>query len=508
MKPANPGMTQRTLGGLAWVAAGKGTTAAIDLVVVLVLARLLSPTDFGIVSAALVIVRFSSVFSRLGLGPALVQIARVEERHVRTAFTTSVTLGLTVGGIIWLSAPFVGRFFQIDGVPEVLRVLAWTFVLRGLGLTAESLALRDMRFSWLMRRDVACFALGYAPVGIGMALAGFGPWALVGAQLTQTGLRTLLLLIRFPPPRNWRIDRPALNELAYFGGGFTAGKIANYLALEGDYLVVGRWLGAASLGLYTRAYKVMSGPAALFGGMLDDVLFPAMARVQEEAGRLGVAYRRGVAVVALVMTPLSVLLAILAPDLVRVLLGPQWDQAIVPVQVLSLGMLFRTSYKIGDSLARATGAVYRRAWRQALYAAAVIGGAWIGQHWGITGVAVGVLGALAFNFLLTAQLSVTITGVSWRQFGAAHVPALLLAALTGAVTWALATWLRALEAHGLLVLLAGGAGALLAAGLAMRLMPRVVLGSDGIWMLDTLMSFLRRLRPRVPAATAEPAASP
>lgn len=508
MKPANTGMTARTLGGLAWVAAGKGVTSAVDLVVILVLARLLSPTDFGIVSAALVIVRFSSIFSRLGLGPALIQVPHVEERHVRTAFATSLALGVGVGAIIWLGAPLVGRFFQIDGVPAVLRALAWTFPLRGLAIAAESMAIREMRFSWLSRRDVACFTLGYAPVGIGLALAGAGPWALVGAQLTQTGLRTALLLIRFPPPRSWRIDRPTLNELAYFGGGFTAGKIANYLALEGDYLVVGRWLGAAALGLYTRAYKVMSGPASLFGGMLDDVLFPAMARVQEEAGRLSVAYRRGVAVVALVMTPLSVLLVILAPELVRVLLGPQWDQAIVPVQLLSLGVLFRTSYKIGDALARATGAVYRRAWRQSLYAAAVIGGAWIGQHWGIAGVATGVLGALALNFLLMAQLSVTITGLSWGQFGVAHAPGLALAALTAAVTWGVATWLRALQAHGLVVLIAAGAGALLAAGLAMRLIPRVVLGSDGAWMLNTLTSFVRRLRPPVRTATAEPAASP
>ena len=121
---------------------------------------------------------------------------------------------------------------------------------------------------------------------------------------------------------------------------------------EGDYLVVGRWLGSSSLGLYTRARKLMGAPASLLGGMLDDVLFPAMARVQDDLPRLGLAYRRGVSLVALTMLPLSALLMVLAPEVIAVALGPQWLGAVVPFQILAVGLLLRTSYKMSDSLAR------------------------------------------------------------------------------------------------------------------------------------------------------------
>jgi len=105
-----------------------------------------------------------------------------------------------------------------------------------------------------------------------------------------------------------------------------------------------------------------------------------------------------------------------------------------PFQILTLGIFLRTSYRISDVVARATGAVYRRAWRQAIYLACVVAGAWFGRHWGIAGVALGVLGALAVNYLLMAHLGLRLAGLSWRRFGQAHLHALLTAAVV-AVLW-------------------------------------------------------------------------
>src|SRR2546426_9124427 len=116
-------------------------------------------------------------------------------------------------------------------------------------------------------------------------------------------------------------------------------------------------------------------------------LFPYTTLFRSNAQRLAAAYRRGVALIALVVLPISVALVLLAPEVIDVVLGPRWTSVIAPFQILAVGMLFRTSSKMGDSLTRATGAVYRRAWRQMLYAALVVGGAVVGKHWGIEGVA-------------------------------------------------------------------------------------------------------------------------
>ncbi len=492
MSGARGNLTNRTLGGMLWMAWGKGATAVTQVLVLAVLARLLSPADFGVVSAALLVIAFSGIFSRLGLGPALVQRPHLEPRHLETAAAVSILFGILIGIALWAAAPLVAGFFRMPQVGPVLRVLAWIFPLKGISVLAESMVLKELRFRWLANLDVLTFVLGYGLVGIICAANGLGVWALVAGHIAQSVLSTAALLVISPLPRRLRLERRAFSELIYFGGGFTAAKIANHIALDADNLVVGRWLGPAALGIYGRAYQLMAMPAKLFGNALDDVLFPIMARIQDEVQRLATAYRRGIALIALVMLPASAVLFILAPELIQVVLGGGWAEVVAPFQVLAAGMLMRTSYKMSDSIARSTGAVYRRAWRQFVYAALVVAGAWIGQHWGVRGVAVGVLLALAANFLLMAQLSLSLARMSWRSFGAAHLPAALLAASAGGVAWVVATPLRDQGAPPLAVLSCAGVAALAAVVLLAWRYPRLFLGRDGRW-------FLELLRPRIGA---------
>jgi len=145
---------------------------------------------------------------------------------------------------------------------------------------------------------------------------------------------------------------------------------------------------------------------------------------------------------------------------------------------------------MSDSLVRATGAVYRRAWRQAVFAALVAGGAWLGHYAGLPGVALGVLGAIAINFLLMAHLSLSLAGVTWRTLWDAHRPALAVTALFGAEAWGLATFLRLWNVPAPLVLLGCLLAGLGTAGLLLRCAPRFTLGADGVWMLRTLSSYL------------------
>jgi PST family polysaccharide transporter len=164
----------------------------------------------------------------------------------------------------------------------------------------------------------------------------------------------------------------------------------------------------------------------------------------------------------------------------------------MPFRVLVIGTLFRTSYKLSDSLARSTGVVYRRARRQIVYAGMVIGGAYVGREWGITGIAVGVLVALAANFLLMAQLSLEVCRLKWSTFWSAHTPSFYLAGACGIITWSVATSLRE-WAVGSLVILLISSGAALASGIGlMWRFPRRYLGPDGLWTAEALLAFASR----------------
>lgn len=475
-----------------WTASSNGLNAVLKVVVLIVLARLLSPAEFGIVSAALIVIGFSAIFSQLGLGPALVQRTQLEPRHISTAFAASVIIGLLLAGVLWVTAPAVARFFHMENSVEVLRALAWIFPIKGLSGVAECLVQRELKFRWLATRDVLSYGLGYGLVGIVLAWNGWGVWSLVVAQMTQTVLNTAILLSVRPPALRPLPSRRAFVELMNFGAGFTAARVANFMANQGDNLVVGRVLGPQALGIYTRAYQLMAVPTTLFGDVLDRVLFPTMAKVQNDPPRLAGAYLQAVASIALVMLPIGVVMTVLAPEVVVTLLGPKWVEVIPPFQVFAIGLLFRTSYKMSDSISRATGAVYRRAWRQAIYASLVFVGAWVGSRWGVTGVSIGVLASLLINFFLMADLSLTVAHTTWRRFIEAHVPAILTALLAGGTTWLSITLLRHSEAGPLLRLLGALLATTAAMGLALWTIPRPLLGPYGIRMVSLLGSLLPR----------------
>jgi PST family polysaccharide transporter len=310
-----------------------------------------------------------------------------------------------------------------------------------------------------------------------------------------------------PHPKRPMLERRAIGELLYFGGGFTLARIFGYLASQADKLVVGRWLGAESLGLYSISSQLMTAPAVIFGQILDRVLFPTMALVQQEPARLARAYRSGVAVCALFALPASVIIAIIAPELVLVLLGRGWEGVVVPLQILALGMLFRTSYKLSDSGVRATSAVYARAWRQAVFLAAVTVGSLVGQVRGVEGVAVGAVAALTCNFLLMAHLGLRLTGLSWSEFLAAPLPGLALAGVIGPSVSALVDGLRALQVPPLLlvaevVLFAAAEGLFLC-----WLPPALFLGRDGQSVLRVVATlapgWLQRSRQGITARADE-----
>jgi PST family polysaccharide transporter len=212
-------------------------------------------------------------------------------------------------------------------------------------------------------------------------------------------------------------------------------------------------------------------------------MFASLAKLQLEKTRTARAFRRSTALITLIILPISAVTFILAPEVIRVLLGPKWLEVVLPFQILAIGMLFRTGYKVSASVARATGAAYHSAWRQGVYALMVVAGSLIGRRWGVPGVAVGVLVALFAFFILMAQLSVRLTSIRWRDYFAAYLPAVSLTVMIGAEVWTIATIMRGMAVSPAVVLalcLAVVAGTLL---VLFSLSPKLVLGEDGVWLL-------------------------
>ena len=484
-------LTMTTLKGLLWSFAGTGSNAVIQLGVIVVLARLLTPKDFGLVAAALVIVNFAAIFTQLGVGPAIVQRPRLETSHLRVAFTVSCLLGVAFTVVTALLAGVISGFFGMPELKLVIQIMSGTFLLKSIAVVPDSLMRRELQFRQLAIIEIFTLGFGFGTVGIVLALIGCGVWSLVIAYMAQYALTSLILLLVKPHAKAPSLDLSALGELLKFGGGLTITHVCNYMAVQGDNLVIGRSLGADALGIYGRAYQFMAAPAMLVGQVLDNVLFPAMAKVQEQPERLGIVYRRGVSFIASVTLPLSVVIVILAPEIIDVLLGAGWEQVVLPFQVLAIGTMFRTSYKMSDSLSRATGAVYRQAWRHGVYALSVVFGAYFGSNWGLVGASVGVLCALTIHFILMTQLSLRLTDLGLRNFLIALASPFLLTAVVALQAWFLVNILRtqAFSAfHTIFVILLVISITTLFLCLMAR---RMFIGQDGLWILHSLSLLMK-----------------
>lgn len=484
--PAGEDLKRKSLGGLAWLSSSSLINGVLNVVVLAILGRLLTPDEFGLVGAAMVVIWLSTIFSELGVGQAIVQRPSLEQRHVDSGFTLSVLLGLAFAALIWSTASLVAAFFQMDRLVSIVRALAILFPITGVGVVAESLLQRDLRFGSIARIEVAAYGVGYSAVSVILAALGFGVWSLVGGNLFKAMLRTTLLLVAEPHSKRPRLELAASRELLDYGVGYTAGRLSTYFALQGDALVVGRTLGAEALGYYGRAYSIMTMPAKAGGSIVSRVLFPAMSRVQDDRERLASLYRKGIGLLATAILPVSAIAIVLAPEFVRVYLGPGWEGTVLPFQILAVAMFWRIGYLVGGVVARSTGAVYRLAWRNAVYAGLVVFGAWAGHYLGLPGTAAGVCVALLANYLLTSQLANALIAISWREFWAEHARPLLLAVAFGAEALGVAAALRGTGAGAILILLLGAAVPVATGLFVLRLRPALLLGRHADWVLGIL----------------------
>lgn len=483
-------LTHKTFKGLFWMFSGKGSQALLQFLVMIVLARLLSPSDFGIVNAATVVITFTSVFSMVGVGPALIQRPELNESHIRTGFTLTIFLSAFFAALLYFGSSIIANFFNMDRLQTVLQIMSSIFLLKGFSTVSESLIQRKLKFRLFASVEVISYA-AYGIIGVLSAIVGVGYWALVYAQIGQNLIKTILLITlekhNLKPQFHWR----SVKELFFFGGGYTIAKLSNQFALQADNLVVGRWLGSNALGLYGRAYQLMIMPTNLFGQVIDKVLFPAMARIQKKQNKLSQSYRIGITAVAFFTIPVGIFISVLAKDIVILLFGDKWLSLVPALQILSVGLVFRTGYKISDSLVKATGAVYRRVWRQIIYALAVFSGAWIGQHWGIAGVSFGVLCAIIINYCLMTHLSINLIKIPVKDIVHSHVPGIFLGGVV-ILSILLINWFSVIVSiPSILKILLSGLLFLAFVAILVKLNAERFLGKDVIWIRKQVLNMVK-----------------
>ncbi|MGH9602331.1 MAG: lipopolysaccharide biosynthesis protein [Terriglobales bacterium] len=445
-------LKQQATAGVQWQGATTAFQVIARLVVGVALARLLPPEDFGMVGFALIFTEFLTLFSELGVGAALVQRQEISPVHLRVGFTLSVLLGSVATLLLWWLAPRLATGTTL----AAMQAVSLSLLLTSVGTVSTALLYRHLDFRRLFFVELISYLPGYALVTVALAARGYRVWSLVAGVLVQASLRLILLSGFAPHSRKPSFSAAETRDLLGFGVGMTLARLANYVARNVDYLVVGQFLGPTALGLYLRAYALGIGSTTQLTSLMTTVLFPLFARSQSDLARTKRWYLQANNLVSMVAVPILTLLALTAPEVLRGIYGPAWSAAAVPLQFFCVAAMFRCLNTLSDALVRAHAQVYRQFFRHLAYAALVSAGALAGLRWGISGAAAGVSLAVVVMFVLMSRLSLEVTRASWMELLATLRMGVVLGLGVGA-TCALTVWLlRSARTPDLLVVLVTG----------------------------------------------------
>jgi O-antigen/teichoic acid export membrane protein len=372
----------------------------LSVVTFLVLARLLNPEDFGLVALASVFVALLGVVTEQGFAHALVQREDLEPSHLDTAFWSSVLTGSLLAAALVVAAEPVSRLLDEPDLAAVLRVLSLAVVVTALSSTPQAILQRDLAFRSLAIRELVAALVG-AIVGVGCAVSGLGVWALVAQILAQAvaGVAVLWIAVQWRPGGDVSWDH--FRELAAFGWNVVGVRFLNFVSRRGDNFLIGVALGTRALGIYAVAYRVFWILTDVIARTIATVAFPVFSRLQSETERIRRAYLLASQMSATVATPIFVGTSVLAGEIVDVLLGTKWDDAVPVLQILCLVGILHANQYFNISVLMAVGAPQLALFLTVISSVTNLIAFSIGLQWGIVGVAA----AYAIREYLFAPLS-------------------------------------------------------------------------------------------------------
>jgi O-antigen/teichoic acid export membrane protein len=405
--PANPkdSFKQSVSSAVSWSFAGQVIAQTLQTAISVVLARVLSPREFGLVGMVTVFTGFSVMVASMGFGAALIQIPKLEDRHLNTIFWINLIAGTALSALLLVAAPFIADFYRQPQLANVCRACAPAVFFQL--TTAVPIAMRNRSLGFkglVITESIAGVVAG--GVAIVLALKHFGPYALVAQTFAMAATNSALLWKRCPFRPSFKMDRGALRELFGFSSQLFGFQFVNYWMRNADNLLVGKFVGVEALGAYSRAYMWMLIPMAQVSQVVSRVMFPALSRVQHDIPRVKRLYLRTASAIALVTFPLMLGMMVVCELFVLTLLGERWRSVVPLLEILAVVGLMQ-------SIGTTTGLIYQSLGRTDLQlywgigAGVVTFAAFvIGLPWGVLGVTV----AYALRSVLLAYWNYLIPG--------------------------------------------------------------------------------------------------
>jgi len=387
----------------------------IQLGSTMILARILSPEDYGINAMAVAITGFAAVFSSLGLSTATIQRADITHEQVSTLFWINAAIGLLITLIVAAISPLAAWFYKTPEMLWVMLSLSITFVISGLSVQHSALLNRQMRFYTIAKVQVISMLAGIV-VAIVSGYYGFGYWALVLNTVTNVTVNTLGLWLSL----KWIPGKPSHNagvgSMIKFGSDLVGFNVINYFARNLDNLLIGRYHGSSALGLYSKAYQLLMMPITNLRGPITSVAMPALSRLQHEPEQYRNYYLKCVSILAFVSMPLVAFMFVFSDQIIGLLLGSQWMEASEIFKILAIAAFIQPVISTAGMVLISSGKT-RSYLKLGCLSAVIICGAFIsGLPWGAKGVATAYVFANYFLMFPTLLYTFKNTSIDIKDF--------------------------------------------------------------------------------------------
>jgi PST family polysaccharide transporter len=331
---------------------------------------------------------FVRIFSDAGFGAALIQRKELEERHRSSVFWLNIGIGCAITALLMGGAPWIAWFYDEPILTPLTMFIAVEFVIESLNSVQLALFRRDMDFKSITLIDV-CSKIGAGGIGIGMALTGFGVWSLAARSVMATASSAAVVWAMSPWWPRFQFEWGAIQDLLEYSANLLGFSLINYWTRNADNLLIGRLVGSAGLGVYTRAYGTMLLPIRQITSVLSNVMFPALSRIQDDIERVKRIYLRSHRVIGLIAIPMMCGLFVVAEPFVLTLFGPKWEAMVPVLQILCF-------VGVKQPLGSTTGWIFQSQGRTDLMfkwnivvSTMTIASFVIGVNWGVIGVAIG-----------------------------------------------------------------------------------------------------------------------
>jgi O-antigen/teichoic acid export membrane protein len=408
-------LSQRVVFAGAWMLAMRVARQGFSIVRLIILARLLSPEAFGLVSVALVVLALLTTITEFGFGEALIQHKGDIQHYLDTFWIMSAIRGLVLAGVIFGIAPFAASYFNAPDAKPIIQAMAATLVINGFVSSGMVYFYKELevqkRFVWEISGLFSDIV-----ISISTAFILRSAWALVYGSIASSIVMMVVSFIMHPYRPKLRFDILKAKELFKFGWWVLLYGVMNYIFTSADTIIIGRLLGVVSLGLYTMAHKIGDLIGREMGLASSGIIFPTYSKLQDIQDQLRRAFLTCTEAVAFVTFPAAVGIYVLAPDFTDVLLGKQWTQAVPAMQILGIAAAIYSLIITGGSLFYAVGKPRTRFLIMAVASFIMVGLLFpLSKEFGLVGAAMAVLAGNVGGLLCLTLASAGILKSSVKE---------------------------------------------------------------------------------------------